>query len=184
MGQVIAVCGMPGSGKGEFASVLSQHGVPIVSMGDMIRHEVARLGLDETPMIFGEIAAELRAEFGENVLAVRLADHVDTLLTTHSIVLIEGMRGTAEREEFAMRWGHRFTTVAILADEEQRYNRIKNRGRTEDGDRAAFDARNQREIGWGLDVLIDEANFQLANTQELQPFIESIHVWFEYFLKE
>ncbi len=95
MARVVAVCGMPGSGKGEFANVLSENKIPVLSMGDMVRAEVTRLELKETPGIFGEIAAQLRVEHGEDVLAVRLADAVDTHLESHSIVLIEGMRGTA-----------------------------------------------------------------------------------------
>ena len=106
MARVVAVCGMPGSSKGEFAAILSEAGVPIVSMGDMIRAEVAQRGLDEAPHVFGEVAAELRAEFGEDVLAVRLCDHVDALLSNHSMVLIEGLRGTAEEDAvFSARWG-------------------------------------------------------------------------------
>ena len=77
MGQVVAVCGMPGSGKGEFAAVIAEQGVPVLSMGDMVRAEVRRQQLAESPGIFGEIAAQLRAQFGEDVLAVRLADAVD-----------------------------------------------------------------------------------------------------------
>jgi dephospho-CoA kinase len=84
---------MPGSGKGEFAAVLSNDGIPIVSMGDMVRAEVRSRNLPENPGIFGEIAAELRADFGEDVLAVRLGDKVDELLEANSIVLIEGLRG-------------------------------------------------------------------------------------------
>ena len=61
MGKVVAVCGMPGSGKGEFAAVLEQQGVPVLSMGDMVRAEVKRQNLAESPGIFGEIAAQLRA---------------------------------------------------------------------------------------------------------------------------
>jgi adenylate kinase family enzyme len=43
MARVVAVCGMPGSGKGEFANVLHSHGIPVLSMGDMVRAEVRRL---------------------------------------------------------------------------------------------------------------------------------------------
>ena len=116
MGQVVAVCGMPGSGKGEFAAVLAEAGVPIVSMGDMIRAEVQRLGLEEAPHVFGEVAASLRAAHGEDVLAVRLCDRVDELLQRHPLVLIEGLRGTAEDAVFAARWGEMYRTVAIIAD--------------------------------------------------------------------
>ena len=103
MAWVVAVCGMPGSGKGEFAAVLSQAGVPVVSMGDMIRAEVRVQGLVEEPHIFGEVAAALRAEHGEDVLAVRLCERVDELLETHEMVLIEGLRGTAE-DRFVTVW--------------------------------------------------------------------------------
>ena len=40
MGRVIAVCGLPASGKGEFAAILAETGIPVLSMGDMIRAEV------------------------------------------------------------------------------------------------------------------------------------------------
>ena len=83
MAKVVAVCGMPGSGKGEFAQLMSNHCIPVRSMGDMVRAEVKLRGVVESPTIYGEVAAQLRAEFGEDVLAVRLADEVDNLLKTN-----------------------------------------------------------------------------------------------------
>ena len=62
MGRVFAVCGMPGSGKGEFAQVLSNNDIPVRSMGDMVRQEVARRELDVAPEVFGIVAADLRRE--------------------------------------------------------------------------------------------------------------------------
>ena len=46
MSRVLAVCGMPGSGKGEFAQIFIDAGIPVRSMGDMVREEVARRELD------------------------------------------------------------------------------------------------------------------------------------------
>ena len=69
MGLVLAVCGMPASGKGEFATVLSNSGIPVCSMGDMIRSEVTAREIEESPRVFGEVAAELRAQHGDGVLA-------------------------------------------------------------------------------------------------------------------
>jgi len=34
---IIAVCGMPGCGKGEFAEIAKNMGVPVFSMGDVVR---------------------------------------------------------------------------------------------------------------------------------------------------
>ncbi len=181
MGKVVAVCGMPGSGKGEFAAVLEQQGVPVLSMGDMVRAEVKRQNLAETPGIFGEVAAQLRAEHGEDVLAVRLADAVDGLLESHPIVLIEGMRGTAERIVFSQRWSEAFASVAVEASPDVRFTRIQNRGRSEDGDRASFEVRDTREIGWGLDQIILEADHRIDNNLDLATFQENCQTWFSEF---
>lgn len=181
MGQVIAVCGMPGSGKGEFADVIANEGVPVLSMGDMVRAEVRRRSLEESPGIFGEIAAQLRAEYGEDVLAVRLADAVDELLQKHQLVLIEGMRGTAERTVFSARWGERFESLAVQASADVRFARIQHRGRSEDGDRASFEVRDAREIGWGLDQIIDEANHTIDNNQDLESFKLDCQNWYRQY---
>ena len=178
MGKVVAVCGMPGSGKGEFAAVLERQGVPVLSMGDMVRAEVKRQNLAESPGIFGEVAAQLRADHGEDVLAVRLADAVDELLKSHQIVLIEGMRGTAERTVFSRRWMDDFESVAVEASPDTRFMRIQNRGRSEDGDRAAFEVRDTREIGWGLDQIILEADHHIDNNIELEIFQEKCRNWY------
>ena len=69
MGLVIAVSGLPAAGKGEFAAILANNSIPVVSMGDMVRAEVKRRGIPEEPSVFGQIATELRKEFGEDVLA-------------------------------------------------------------------------------------------------------------------
>ncbi|HJL96712.1 MAG TPA: AAA family ATPase [Candidatus Poseidoniaceae archaeon] len=181
MARVVAVCGMPGSGKGEFASVLSENNIPVLSMGDMVRAEVKRLELEESPGIFGEIAAQLRAQYGEDVLAVRLSDAVDSHLESHPIVLIEGMRGTAERIIFEQRWGEQFYSLAVVASPDTRFSRIQNRGRSEDGDRQAFEVRDSRERGWGLEQIIAESDFIIDNNVELPLFRDSCLAWLESF---
>ena len=177
MSRVFAVCGMPGSGKGEFAALLEQNGIPNVSMGDMIRKEVKHRGLEESPMIFGQIASELRSEFGPQVLADRLVDAVNELMETNTIVLIEGMRGTDEYDVFISEWGQSFSTIAIETDTEIRFERIQSRGRSEDGDRAAFDVRNQRESSWGLESLIQDADVIFNNDKTIEEFSTTVNAW-------
>ena len=108
MQKIVIMRGMPGSGKGEFANIIAANDVPVRSMGDMIRAEVKSRGIEGGPTIYGEVAADLRAKYGEDVLAVRLADEVTELLKSHPIVLIEGMRGTAEYDIFSSRWNPQF----------------------------------------------------------------------------
>ena len=177
MGKVVAVCGMPGSGKGEFAKIIANQGVPVRSMGDMVRAEVSRRGLDPSPNIFGEVAADLRAKHGEEVLAVRLADEVDSLLITHALVLIEGMRGTAEFEIFSNRWQVNFSSMAIVASKDIRFARTQSRGRSEDGDYSQFQTREKREAGWGLMDLINTADFTIKNESSLEDLTYQSQSW-------
>ena len=184
MGKVVAVCGMPGSGKGEFAQIMANHDVPVRSMGDMVRAEVAARSLDPSPTIFGEVAADLRDKYGEEVLAVRLADEVDDLLLSHAIVLIEGMRGTAEFDIFSNRWNSRFSSMAIVASKEIRFSRTQSRGRSEDGDYTQFEIREKREAGWGLMELINAADFTIKNEGSLEDLIYQSQSWLSNFSKK
>ena len=183
MPHAVAVCGMPGSGKGEFAKILADQGIPVRSMGDMIRAEVKSRGMEGSPDIYGEVAADLRAEFGEDVLAIRLADEVSELLETNSIVLIEGMRGTAEYEIFSSRWSPNFSSVAITANQEIRFQRTQSRGRPEDGDREQFQIREEREAGWGLYSLIENADFEIKNESSLEDLVSLTNNWLAKFAK-
>jgi len=179
MGRVIAVCGLPASGKGEFAAILADTGIPVLSMGDMVRAEVKKLNIKEYPEVFGEIAQQLRQQFGDDVLAVRLCSAVDELLEHHNIVLIEGLRGVAEYDVFNAHWQDRFSTVAITADTEVRFQRIQSRGRAEDGDRDSLKIRDEREIGWGLNILIEQADYRIVNDGILSEFVSKCQNWLE-----
>lgn len=183
MGHAVAVCGMPGSGKGEFAKIISDNGIPVRSMGDMVRAEVAARGLTGSPTVFGEVAADLRRKFGDDILAKRLADEVSKLMLTHSIVLIDGLRGTAEYEMFSNRWGSEFTCIAIIANQDVRFLRTQKRGRPEDGDRQQFQIREDREAGWGLNSLIEQADYSLTNESTLTEFVQATNGWLSEFRK-
>jgi len=182
MGRVFAVCGLPASGKGEFATILAKTGIPVLSMGDMIRAEVKKRNIEEYPEVFGEVAQQLRQQFGDEILAVRLCSAVDNLLEKHDVVLIEGLRGVAEYDVFHSHWSDRFSTIAVTADEEIRFQRIQLRGRAEDGDRDSLKIRDEREIGWGLDVLINQADFTLSNDGSLSDFVNKCQIWLEQIL--
>ena len=179
MGRIITVCGMPASGKGVFAEALAARQIPVLSMGDMIRAEVNRLGLEESPGIFGETASELRSIHGEGVLASRLIPTADAVSATNPIVLIEGLRGVAELEIFRSHWQENLLVVAIKAAKENRYLRVQARGRAEDGNREDFEIRDAREIGWGLDNLINDADIIFDNDASPDMLQEIVTAWLE-----
>jgi dephospho-CoA kinase len=177
MVRVVAISGMPGAGKGVFGQVAIEMGFIVRSMGDMIRAEVESRGLDENPHVFGRIAQELRDKYGYGVLATRLVEVINNDLETTEMVVIEGIRGDAERDIFAEAWGDEFGVLAIDASVDARFQRILARGRAEDGDRSTFVERDERECGWGLGLILEQANWRLSNEGEIIEFNDACKAW-------
>ena len=64
--KVIGVTGLPGSGKSVVSRVAKKLDIPLVRMGDVIREEAKKRN-----QTTGEVAVELRKEYGEFVVAER-----------------------------------------------------------------------------------------------------------------
>src|SRR4030042_4591695 len=96
--KVIGVVGMPASGKGEFARIASEMGIPVVVMGDMIRNAVKASGLEPTDTNFGATANRLRAERGMDAIGQLCVPEIER--QTAPLVLLAGIRGDAEGELF------------------------------------------------------------------------------------
>ncbi len=123
MAIVIALCGLPGSGKGVFSAKALEMGIPVTSMGDIIRKEVEARGLTETPESVGRVALQLRKLFGENIVAERLLEGVFTLLKVEPVVIVDGIRSVSEYSYFTERIEN-LSFVAFVSDAETRRWRI------------------------------------------------------------
>ena len=176
---IVAVCGMPGSGKGEFSRVVEKFDIPIFSMGDMVREELRKREMPETPENVGHVAVDLREKFGDGVLAKRLIPHIESQVTQNKLIIIEGIRGVAEYDAFKEHWDENFKLLAIESDTEIRWNRIKTRGRGDDGDREAFDVRDTREKSWGLEKLLSLSEIQIKNNSEIIDFEIEVQRWLD-----
>lgn len=91
--------------------------------------------------------------------------------------MIEGIRGTAEADVFKQQWGELFSLLAIVSDEDTRWQRILLRGRGEDGDRQDFATRNTRERKWGLGDLIENAEYKIENNSTLEQLKIDFNSW-------
>ena len=171
--RVIGTVGLPGSGKGEAAAVAEELGIPVVTMGDVIRQECRDRGLDPADH-HGEIAGALRDENGPDAIAQRSLPVIEEELAEADTVLVDGIRAGVEVERFEEAFGEAFTLVSIEAPFEVRVERIEARGRdnTEDGE--ALRERDERERGFGMDEAIARADVTVENTTTLEAFHETI----------
>jgi len=172
---VIATVGLPGSGKGEAAAVADGAGVPVVTMGDVIRAECRDRGLDPATE-HGRVARALREENGPAAIADRSLPVIEEELEESEVVLVDGIRSDAEVDVFEAAFGEAFTLVSIEAPFEVREARIGERGRdasADDGGESLAE-RDERELGFGMGAAMERADVTIENTDSLAAFRERI----------
>ncbi|WP_224270493.1 AAA family ATPase [Haloprofundus salinisoli] len=173
--RVIGTVGLPGSGKGEAANVAREAGIPVVTMGDVIRTECRARGLDPAEH-HGEIAKALREENGPDAIAARSLPLIRDRLENHDAVLVDGIRSGVEVDRFEEAFGDDFYLVSIEAPFEVRVERISERGRDlGEGDGGeGLRARDERELGFGMGEAMERADVHVENTDTLEAFREQI----------
>jgi dephospho-CoA kinase len=61
---IVCLTGMPGAGKSSVASFLKEKGFAVVTMGDAVREEAKRQGLEPTDVNLGKMMLKLRQDLG------------------------------------------------------------------------------------------------------------------------
>jgi dephospho-CoA kinase len=172
--QVIGTVGLPGSGKGEAAAVAREEGVPVVTMGDVVRDACRDRGLDPSEH-HGEVARALREEEGPAAIADRSLPTVRSALDEAGAVLVDGLRSPIEVETFEAAFGTDFLVVSVEAPFETRAERLGARGRdASDADLQALRDREERELGFGMGEVMDEADVVIRNVETLDAYRDRV----------
>ena len=179
--QVLAFVGAPAAGKTEAASVAVEMGIPVITMGDVIRGELRRRGLPVSDENAGRIANDLRAREGMDAIAKRCIPLIKGIKDVEgekakkTVIVIDGIRGIAEVETFKKEFGTDFVLVRIDAPLILRYERIKTRGRGDDLlSIEGFEEREERENRWGMGEAMKKADKVVKNEGSLEEFKEEI----------
>jgi len=163
---VVAVAGMPGSGKSIFVNTAIQAGYEVVVMGDEVREEAKRRNMPPTAENIGKIMLALRRTEGEAVIAKRCIPEIEK--TKKQKIVVDGIRSLSEVEEFKKHFKN-FTLVAIHSSTETRFRRVFYRQRSDDpADWQVFQERDLRELGVGLGNAIAMAEYIIVNEGEMR----------------
>ncbi len=158
---VVAVAGMPGSGKAAFRKNLMKMGYPVVIMGDVVREEAKRRKVEPTPENLGTLMLNLRAADGPAAVAKRCVPKLKK--ATEQIVGVDGIRSLSEINEFKKHFPN-FFLIAIHASPKTRYQRLFKRRRSDDPrDWETFMERDLRELGVGMGDVIATADYMIVN---------------------
>lgn len=156
---IFCITGMPGSGKSLVAEGARSIGFKVISMGDMIREEAERRGINKSPKSLGELMLKLRREEGKDVVAKRCLAMINK---SSSPVLIEGVRSLDELNYFKLNAD--VCLIAVHASPSTRFTRLLKRGRPDDPkERLTFDERDLRELKVGLGSVIALADSVFVN---------------------
>ena len=167
---MIAVVGMPGSGKSEFVNIAISYGYRFISMGDIVREETVKRGysLEES----GKVAQMLRDKEGLDVIAILTLDRINE--TQDGKFIIEGIRGLKEIERFRKELD--FLLVGIHTSPRLRFERLKNRERADDPKKIEdFYNRDLRELSWGLGEALALSDVIIDNNGTLEEYRANIN---------
>lgn len=158
---VVGLAGMPGSGKSLVVDAAAEMGYGVIIMGDVIREETQKRGLELNPKNIGRVMLELRKKGGASVVADRCITKLEQLESEK--VIVDGLRSLSEVAAFERRFPH-FSLIAVYASPETRFNRIYRRQRSDDPERwELFNERDMRELGVGLGDVIAMAEYLIVN---------------------
>jgi dephospho-CoA kinase len=163
---VIGLAGMPGSGKSVIVDTARELGYDIVVMGDVIRQETLKRGLELMPQNVGKVMLQLREECGNYVIAQKCIPKIEE--QTSSKVLVDGLRSLYEADIFKEHFA-KFSLVAVHASPETRFNRLSNRRRSDDPEEwKVFKERDLRELSVGLGNVIAMAAQVIVNDNSFE----------------
>lgn len=123
--RIIAIVGMPGSGKGTTVSHLEKtYRLPNIYFGGMVYDEIRKRGLD---IVLDERAVreDMRAQEGSAVLAKRAATKARELIARGApAVILDGLYSWTEDRYLRQTFGDEIITVAIVNPKHVRYERV------------------------------------------------------------
>jgi len=183
---IIGITGKNASGKGELASHLENKGFVYFSLSDALRDEATKQGLDHSRDVLIELGTEMRAKFGNGILAERINDKIKELKNQgKENFVVDSIRNPGEIEE--LRKNESFMLIAVDTDAKIRFERLLKRGRA--GDAASLEEflehekreNNDKGSGQQLDkcmkaadkVIRSNGTVEEAN-QDLDNYLESL----------
>jgi dephospho-CoA kinase len=162
---IIGLTGMPGAGKTTVANYLSQKGIPLLIMGDVVREVAENDGLEPTSDNLAKLMLRLRKRNGPEAVAHLIVNKIKLMKKEDKqlrVVIVDGIRSMAE-----VRVLRRVGSVKLLAIHGStltRYTHVRERGRSDvPSNIGEFDKRDKIEMDVGISNAIALADETISN---------------------
>ena len=96
--KILAIVGMPGSGKSEAADHFRKLGLPVISFSEIVKKTIESKKLPDTLEVHHNARQELRDKYGYEAMALLSHKKITEALKKHKLIVLEGMRSWEEYE--------------------------------------------------------------------------------------
>lgn len=125
---IIAIAGLPGSGKSEATDYLKSKDLPIVHFGDIINDYFDKHKIAQTEEHHKKMRIEIREKHGIAAFAILNKQKIQDYLKDNPIVVINGMRSYEEKTYLESEFPKvNIVIICIFSDYETRQKRLKKR---------------------------------------------------------
>jgi dephospho-CoA kinase len=124
--KLIAIVGMPGSGKSVAADFFRSKGIPVLRFGDATDEGLKELGLERNEKNERFVREKLRKELGMAAMAIKIEPGIFSAVQTSNVVVLDGLYSWEEytylKEKFPG-----LILLCIYSEPKKRYERLKRR---------------------------------------------------------
>ncbi len=166
---VIAITGMPGSGKSTAVDVLRAEGLKSVRMGDAVRKEMTQNGIEINNVSLRKYVLKIRKISRYYVLNL-VKKEIDGAFRTDDLIILDGVRNIGEIERLK-KDGYNTVSIAIMTDKQIRFERIKKRHNSSDVTKfSEFEWRETQELKYGISEVIATSDYYILNNSNIGEF--------------
>jgi adenylate kinase len=141
---VLAVTGLPGSGKTEATTYFKSKKLPVVHFGNIINDLVEERKLEHTEDVHKKVRMEVREKYGMEAMAVLSKEKISKALEKNTLVVLDGLYSFEEYQYLSKEFKDAKVVLLVLwADKKMRYDRV---GRRKDRRGLANAERDLNEI--------------------------------------
>jgi len=162
---IVGLTGMPGAGKSTVANYLSEKGIPLLVMGDVVREVAENDGLEPTSDNLAKLMLRLRKRNGPEAVAHLIVNKIKLMKKEDkqlSVVIVDGIRSMAEVQ--VLRRIGSVKLLAIHGSTLTRYTHVRERGRSDvPSNIVEFDKRDKIEMDVGISNAIALADETISN---------------------
>ena len=172
---IIAIVGLPGSGKTDAAAYFQRKNLTVIPFGKTVNDRIDQKKLPHSEQVHKKVREELRIEYGYEAMAVLNLKKIKEALIKNSIIIIEGMRSWEEylylKKELPK---INLVIVCVYSEKHLRYKRISKRNNLSEH---YGEERDINEIvGINMGPTIAYADFVIKNNYSLDEFYDKLEL--------